>query len=161
MQQFGKKIWDVLEKFLRLIFIKMFRFRVLEDNWEGFMQFVRFGLVGVSNTLISYVTYLVFLGVGCHYLAASVLGFVVSVTNSYYWNNKYVFKEGEGEKRSWWKVYIKTFTAYASTGLLLENILLVIWVQVLHIPEVIGPLVCLLVTIPLNFIMNKFWAYKR
>lgn len=160
MQQFGKKIWNILEVILKFVFIKMFRIKALENNWEGFMQFVKFGLVGVSNTLINYVVYLIFLKLGCHYLVASVIGFIISVTNSYYWNNKYVFKEEGGEKRSWWKTYVKTFTAYASTGLLLANVLLILWIQFLHMPEEIAPLVNLLVTIPLNYIINKFWAYK-
>lgn len=154
-------LWQWIEKLCRLVFIKILQLRILEKNWQGFMQFVKFGVVGVSNTLISYVSYLIFYFLGCHYLVASVLGFVISVTNSYYWNNRYVFATGEGEKRVWWRVYIKTFLAYASTGLVLANILLVIWVQICKIPEIFAPVLNLLITIPLNFIINKYWAYKR
>lgn len=154
-------LWAWIEKLCHLVFIQILHIRILEKNWQGFMQFVKFGVVGVSNTLISYVSYLIFYFLGCHYLVASVLGFVISVTNSYYWNNRYVFATGEGEKRVWWRVYIKTFLAYASTGLVLANILLVIWVQICKIPEIIAPVLNLLITIPLNFIINKYWAYKR
>lgn len=125
-----------------------------------FWQFVKFGVVGLSNTLISYVVYLIGIHLGIHYLIASVLGFVVSVQNAFYWNNRYVFQKKEGEERNWWKAWVKTFLSYASTGLVLANILLVFWVDVLHIPEFLGPIFNLLVTVPLNFILNKLWAFR-
>ena len=58
-----------------------------QEQWKALWQFVEFGLVGLSNTLISYVVYLLGISLGLHYLAASVLGFVVCVQNAFYWNN--------------------------------------------------------------------------
>ena len=64
-------------------------------NWiPSLIQFVKFGIVGLSNTLISYVVYVAGVRFGMHYLLASILGFVISVLNSFYWNNKYVFEIG-------------------------------------------------------------------
>lgn len=124
------------------------------------IQFIKFGIVGISNTLISYVVYVVLVGVHINYLLASIAGFIVSVLNSYYWNNKYVFKKQEDEQRTWWKTLIKTFVSYAGTGLILSNILLVIWVEWIKVPQIVAPLINLLITVPLNFIINKFWAFK-
>lgn len=158
------KIWEMIEKIAKLILftpLKKLGINISEEQWNNFIQFVKFGIVGLSNTFISYIVYLIGLLIGMHYLVGSVLGFVVSVLNSFYWNNKYVFKENGGEKRSLLKTLIKTFMAYALTGLVLANILLVIWVDVLHIPKVIGPGINLLITIPLNFIINKLWAFKE
>ncbi len=132
----------------------------IKDNYQNLWQFIKFGIVGVSNTLIHYFTYLICISLGMHYILASSIGFVISVTNSYIWNNKYVFKQEEGTKRVWWKAYMKTFLSYAATGLILENVLLVVWIDMLGINKTIAPLVTLLITIPLNFLMNKFWAYK-
>lgn len=153
-------MWKYFEKCGFIIFVRTFRIKILESHWDDFIQFVKFGLVGVSNTLISYISYLLFVLLGCHYLIANILSFVVSVTNSFYWNNRYVFREEEGKERNWWHTYIKTFLAYASTGLVLNNILLILWVDVLHISELIAPLINLVVTIPLNYLINKFWAFK-
>ena len=52
------------------------------------MQFVKFGLVGVLNTLISEGLYVIIVFFGGHYLLASLVGFVLSVLNAYYWNSK-------------------------------------------------------------------------
>lgn len=160
MENIRKKIWFFFEETIRKIFIEWLHLRILEQKWDSFIQFVKFGIVGVSNTLISYVSYLIFIFVGCHYVLASVLSFIVSVTNSFYWNNKYVFKEKVKNSRSLLKTYARTFLAYASTGLLLANILLVLWVDVAGISEVIAPLINLIVTIPLNFVINKYWAFE-
>ena len=89
-------------------------------------QFLKFGLVGLSNTLISEVIYAVIVCLKGHYLFASTTGFVLSIFNAYYWNNRYVFKEDESlEKRVWWKVLIKTFIAYL-WGFLANLMLLVL-----------------------------------
>ena len=127
--------------------------------FQSLIQFIKFGIVGLSNTLISYVVYLMGVRFGMHYLLASVLGFVISVLNSFYWNNKYVFQQGD-EERNLWLTLVKTFMAYASTGLVLANILLYIWVDVLGISEYLGPIINLVITVPLNFVINKLWAFR-
>lgn len=133
----------------------------------GLVQFIKFGLVGVSNTLISYAV-----ENGCYYWAlaalsegprviwANVLAFVISVTNSYYWNNRFVFRRGERlNLRAHLKTYLKTVACYGVTGLLLGpalKLLLTGW----GVPYYLGSLLTLIVTIPLNFVLNKFWAYR-
>ena len=154
------KLWEILVLILDFIIRKVFRISLSDTRWEAFLQFIKFGIVGVSNTLIHYFTYLICIFAGCHYLIASVIGFFVSVVNAFYWNNKYVFVKEENATRSLWQAFLKTFLSYAGTGLVLENVLLVIWVRFLHVPEAIAPLVTLLITIPINFILNKFWAFK-
>jgi len=124
---------------------------------KNLYQFVKFGIVGVSNTVISYIVYVAMVELHVHYIAASTAGFVISVVNSFYWNNRYVFKEGEAGV--WWKKFMRTFIAYAGTGLVLANILLFIWVDCLHINKLVAPVINLLITVPLNFVINKYWAF--
>lgn len=123
-------------------------------------QFVKFGIVGFFNTFISYGIYSVMLLAGAHYVLASVLGFVVSVLNSFFMNSRFVFKKGEGQKRNPFWTLAKTFASYSATGLFLQNILLVLLVEKLNVSQFVAPLMILLVTIPLNFVMNKFWAFR-
>ena len=147
------------------------------------MQFVKFGLVGVLNTLISEGVYVIIVFLGGHYLVASITGFVLSVLNAYYWNNKYVFKESEGEERSWWRTLLKTYAAY-SGGQLLNMGLLIFWVDILKIGNWFGWLaewflelgierldagtigeiaaagINLVVTVPINYLLNKYWAFR-
>ena len=129
------------------------------DLVKTFWQFIKFGMVGASNTLISLVIYYIGLYLNVHYVLSNVLGFIAGTLNAYYWNNKYVFKKEEGEERSTAKSVTKVFISYG-ISLGLSTVLLVLWVDVLHISERIAPLLNLCVTIPLNFVMNKFWAFR-
>ncbi len=122
-------------------------------------QFIKFGFVGLSNTIISYVIYAVLVYFGLNYIVCNVISCIVSVLNSFYWNNKYVFKEDK-EVRSPLKTLAKTFMAYGFTGLILSNVLLLIWVDVLNISKYIAPIINLIFTVPVNYIMNKIWAFK-
>ena len=125
-----------------------------------FSQFIKFGFVGVSNTVISYGIYVLLTCIGCPYIISNIIAFVVSVLNSFFWNNRYVFKKNYGENRNPWWTLAKTFLAYGSTGLLLSNVLLVLLVEKCQMNKYIAPTLILLITIPLNFIINKFWAFK-
>lgn len=164
-------IWNVIEKIVSVVVGGAFR--LLKKDYtasvhEGLMQFVKFGIVGVSNTVISYILYTVTLlllrALGLlpkiDYLVATVVAFVLSVLWSFYWNNKFVFTMKEGQSRNIWKALAKTYVSYSFTGLFLNSILMVLWVQIIGISEFVAPIVNLLISVPVNFLINKFWAFK-
>ena len=164
MKNAGAALWDSFEKITRFVIggiFKIFGREISDERFESFMQFVKFGLVGLSNTVISYVIYAVLVYFGVHYLLSSVISFVVSVLNSFFWNNKFVFTVEAGEKRTPWHALAKTFVAYSFTGLFLNNILLLLWIDVLHMSEYIAPIINMLISIPVNYLLNKFWAFKK
>lgn len=123
------------------------------------LQFIKFGLVGLSNTVISYLIYSVCIYWGLHYAIANILAFIVSVLNSFLLNNRFVFKEDQC-KRVWWKTLLKTYISYAFTGLLLSNALSYVWIDVLGISPYLAPVLNLAINTPINFIINKLWAFK-
>lgn len=139
-----------------------------DENDESFLQFIKFNIVGLSNTIISYTLYVASLFAfkklqafpNTDYVLSSIIAFILSVLWSFFWNNKLVFKLNEGRKRSVWKALLKTFVSYSFTGLFLNNILLIFWVQICNISELIAPIINLIVTVPLNFLLNKLWAFK-
>ncbi len=96
---------------------------------ETLFQFIKFGLVGLSNTILSYVVYCVLVKLNTHYQIANIAGFIVGVLNSYYWNNRYVFKTNKGENRNHIKTLFKTFVAYGVTRLMKQGILLWLFVE--------------------------------
>lgn len=146
MQKLGTVLWSLIEKIAYIILKGIFKIakkELSDDAFSAFMQFVKFGIVGLSNTVISYVLYagsLLFFQYftilpKADYLIAQIIAFVLSVLWSFYWNNKMVFVKEEGVKRVWWKALLKTYVSYSFTGLFLNSILLVLWVQVFHISE--------------------------
>ena len=137
----------------------------LSDKFEGKLksyvsQFIKFSLVGISNTVVSYTVYALLLTFGLNYIIANVISYFAGVINSFYWNNKYVFRTDDGSERNAISSFVKLLTSSAFTGLMLNNILLYFWVGVLGISSFLGPLINLLVTYPLNYFLSKFWAFK-
>lgn len=136
------------------------------ERIKPFVQFVKFGLVGVSNTVIFYLLYvgIIFLLSGLawkyDYILANVTAFTVSVFWSFYWNDKYVFKKAENGIRNMWKALGKCFLSYGFTGFILENILSYIWIEKFGISKYAAPLLNLVFTVPTNFLLNKLWAFK-
>lgn len=159
MEKIIEGFWKLIESVMHFVVFRVLRLKIEENAWEGLVQFVKFGIVGLTNNAISYVVYLILISLGLHYTPANIIGFTVSVFNSYYWNNKYVFKDEGG--RVWWSTFIKTYISYAGTGIVLSNILLYLWIDVLGISAVIAPLINLVITVPINFVVNKFWAYQK
>lgn len=152
--------------FVELLF-KIIKKDLTDKKRQTFKEFLQFGLVGVSNTIISYLLYVVTLllvsksGVKFDYIIANIVSWLLSVLWSFYWNNKFVFKKEEGEKRNIWAALIKTYVSYGFTGLILNNILSVLWVSVLHISKMLAPIINLVISIPINFFMNKLWAFGK
>ncbi len=165
------EIWYLISLicfYILRFFFGLFHKELTKKSFDAFMQFVKFGIVGLSNTILSYLIYAgvlyLFENNGWlpkyDYLIASVLAFFLSVLWSFFWNSRKVFVVEEGEKRAWFPALIKTYVAYSFTGLFLGNVLLIMWVKGFHISKYIAPLINLVVTIPINFVINKFWAFK-
>src|SRR5260370_37896943 len=62
------------------------------------IQFVKFGIVGISNTLLTFAVYTLLLKVfGVWYLAASAIGFGVGTVNSFLLNRRWTFRGHVGD----------------------------------------------------------------
>ena len=117
-----------------------------EEFVELFKQFVKFGLVGVSNTAVSMAVYYIFLWISPDlYMVGSILGTILSIANAFFWKLKRLGK---------------TYVSYGGTSIL-SNVLLWIEVAFFSVSKSIAPIVNLLVTIPLNFVINKLWTFKE
>ena len=122
---------------------------------ESIIQFILFGLVGLSNTIVGFGVYYLLYYCGVYYLIANIASLLISVFNAFYWNNKYVFQSGS----SWWKTLFRTYISYGAS-LIVSTLMMCLLVEFIHVSPVIAPIICLLITIPLNFFLNKFWAFK-
>lgn len=158
-----------IERWIRTAAAAVFRLLHIplkESALQSLVQFVKFGLVGVTNTAVSYVINILVLKLlqpyhlPWDYVAGNVVAFVLSVLWSFYWNNKYVFRKGEGQTRNLGKALLKTYVAYGLTGIVLANVLSWVWINVFGISKYVAPLINLVISIPLNFIVNKFWAFR-
>lgn len=124
------------------------------------IQFIKFGTVGAINTVLSYaITNGAYYLLHLHEQISNIIAFVITVFISFMLNGRFVFTENK-EERNFWKSLLKVYASYSITGVFLTAILLYIEEELLGIPHYIATLMNLVVTIPINFLLNKFWAYK-
>lgn len=138
-----------------------------KDRRRSFIQFIKFCIVGASNTLLGYAIYAAVVYVfdrlqiltNYDYVAGNVISWVISVAWSFYWNNRFVFNRHKRRGAEIIAAVCKCYASYAVTGLLLTNILSVIWIRGFGVSKYIAPAMNLCFTIPVNFLLNKFWAF--
>lgn len=134
---------------------------------QSLVQFIKFGIVGGINTVLSYEIYFLVIKLGGHYAVANFVAFVITVFISYILNGNFVFDYENKDKSDKRKIKIdlkslvKVYASYSITSLFLATLLLWIEVDIIGLPEEIGPIINLFITVPVNFILNKFWAYRK
>lgn len=133
----------------------MNKIRAFMEVHKSIGQFFRFGLVGVFNTFLGLGLYYVVLYFDGNYLIANVISWIASVFNAFYWNNRYVFKNN----RKWYVSLTRTYISYGAS-LITSMVLLYFLVEWLLISDIIAPVIVLIVTVPMNFVLNKFWTFK-
>jgi putative flippase GtrA len=120
------------------------------------VQFVKFGIVGVSNTLIAFAAYILLLKVfGVWYLAASAIGFLVGAVNGFLLNRRWTFKEHVGDALTpvrWGIVQ--------SCGLGLNEGLLYLWVAGVGLSKLVGQALAIAVVTTVTFFVNRAWTFR-
>ncbi len=120
------------------------------------VQFVKFGIVGVSNTLLTFAVYTLLLkGFGVWYLAASAIGFVVGAVNGFLWNRRWTFRGHVGDALTpvrWGIVQ--------GCGLGLNLGLLYLFVHDAGLDKLLGQAFATVVVTVLTFIANRAWTFR-
>lgn len=152
MDKLNALIMSVLSRVRKRFFKNM-----TDGQTELLAQIIKFGCVGVLNTLISYGTTVFCLFIGLHLLVSNAVAFIISTGCAFLLNYLFVFSP----RPCWWKGLIKSYCSYAFTGIGLNSALLYLFSTVFGISEYLSPLLVLIVTIPCNFLLNKLWAFKK
>lgn len=75
----------------------------------------------------------------------------------FFWNSRFVFKNKHENNAI--KAFLKVFLSYGFSFILSVGIMSLM-VEVFRISAVIAPVLKLAITIPMNFLLNKYWAFK-
>jgi putative flippase GtrA len=120
------------------------------------VQFVKFGIVGVSNTLLAFAIYTVLLKVfGVWYLAASAIGFVVGAVNGFLLNRRWTFAGHVGDSLTpvrWGTVQ--------GCGLALNLGLLYVFVDGANVEKLLGQAFATAIVTVITFLVNRAWTFR-
>jgi putative flippase GtrA len=120
------------------------------------LQFVKFGIVGISNTLIFFAVYTLLLKVfGVWYVAASGIGFAVGAVNGFLWNRAWTFKGHVGDALT----PVRWFVVQTA-GLLLNLGLVYLFVDGAGLDELVGQAVTIVIVTVTTFLANRAWTFR-
>jgi putative flippase GtrA len=125
-------------------------------NAPMLVQFVKFGVVGVSNTLLAFTIYTVLLKVfGVWYLAASAIGFGVGAVNGFLLNRRWTFRGHVGDALTPLR-----WTIVQGCGLGLNEGLLYVLVHDARLDKLVGQALATGVVTLCTFTANRAWTFR-
>lgn len=120
------------------------------------VQFVKFGIVGISNTALAFGIYTLLLkGFGVWYLAASAIGFVVGAINGFLLNRRWTFAGHVGDSLTpirWGVVQ--------GCGLALNEGLLFLFVDGAGVEKLLSQALATGVVTVITFLVNRAWTFR-
>ena len=120
------------------------------------VQFIKFGIVGVSNTLLAFAVYTLLLkGFGVWYLAASAIGFVLGAVNGFLLNRRWTFRDHIGDALTpvrWGVVQ--------GGGLGLNEGLLYLFVDGAGLDKLLAQACAIVIVTVTTFFINRAWTFR-
>lgn len=124
---------------------------------DDLTRFIKFGLVGVLNTIINWVLFILLNSIGVYYIISNIIAYSISTLNSYLWNSKWVFKyNGDNVNQTTFK-----FITLNIIGLVLNTIILFLLVDIIKLPKIIALIITTGIVMILNYFINKLWVFKK
>lgn len=125
--------------------------------WTILLRFVRFGIVGASGLIIDFgITRLCKEKLKWNKYLSNSLGFVTAATNNYTWNRLWTFESQSGEiVREY-----TTFVLIALVGLGLNNLIIWLLHEKLHLHFYLSKLIAIGCVMVWNFSMNYVFTFR-
>lgn len=119
------------------------------------LQWFRFAVVGVTNTLLSTAAYGLLVRSGLQYLAASAIAFALGALNSYALNRRWTFRSSAPRATE-----LGRFLCVQLIGLGTNLASLALLVDGAHIPRLAAQLLVFPLASLVTFGLSRQWAFK-
>lgn len=125
----------------------------MKNDTKEMMSYI---IVGGLTTFVNYLAYYILLAVHCHWIIANSVSWFVAVIFAFYTNKKYVFKSTKSVKDEIISFFIMRFAT-----LIIENISLFLFIELLGYQQMLSKILVSVVTVVLNYILCKFKIFKK
>ena len=123
---------------------------------KNFIMFVKFGCVGVINTLVDSAVFFLMCDIwGIHEIFSNVTAYVFAATNSYFLNSRFVYHDT--------RFSLKRYTAFlsANVSVLVISTISILLLSKLVPYKIIAKLITIPITVCINFILQRFVVFKK
>ena len=124
---------------------------------DGVIRFIKFGMVGVINTLVNWIIFFILNALGMYYILANIIAYILGTVNSYLWNTLWVFKYKDKAST---ETTIK-FIILNLIGLGLNTGILYVLVDLCNLNKFIGLVTTTAIVMIINYIVNKLWVFSK
>lgn len=119
-------------------------------------QMIRYAIVGATGAVLDLTAlYVLTEFANFYYLVSATLSFIFSALLNFYLNKFWTFKSQGDAKRQ-----ILIFALVAGSGVLLNNGILYVLVQWVHIYYMLAKVVSIALVTIWNFLWNKYFTFK-
>ena len=124
---------------------------------DDLIRFIKFGMVGVINTLVNWIIFFILNALGMYYILANIIAYILGTVNSYLWNTLWVFKYKDKAST---ETTIK-FIILNLIGLGLNTGILYVLVDLCNLNKFIGLVITTAIVMIINYIVNKLWVFSK
>ena len=123
---------------------------------QGFIQLVRFGVVGVSAMAVHWLVVRLLVPAGLAPLIANVLGFAISFNVSYFGHRSWTFATEAGHGSTFWR-----FLSVALTSFALNEAMYFLLLRFTGLNYQVALGIVLVAVAALTFVLSKTWAFRH
>jgi len=120
-------------------------------------QFIKYGVVGASNTVLTFVVYSVLVTLGVPYLVALPIGYLVGSLNSYLLNRHWTFRARD-------IAHSQAGTRFAIvqvTAIVINEVLIYVLVHHAGIAKIPAQAILTVPVLAVTFFANRWWSFAR
>ncbi|MBP3517208.1 MAG: GtrA family protein [Parabacteroides sp.] len=124
---------------------------------ETVKQAIKYGIVGVSNTVITAVViWIMMMLFGCSDVVSNVVGYVAGVLNSFIWNKQWTFRSSAG----WVGSAVRFGAVFGVCYLLQLGFLVYVLIPHFSFGSYYNQLIAMAFYTVINFVMNKLYTFR-
>ncbi|WP_042205089.1 GtrA family protein [Paenibacillus durus] len=127
-----------------------------------FLQFVKFNIVGLLNTLVDMAVFALLNSLGLFYVVAQVISYAAGTANSFILNSKITFKDRQRSKEEGFDHrQLLRFIALNLFVLCISLLLMSVLIGRLRLQELSSKVLVTFVTVIINFFGSRKWVFVK